>query len=153
MSLTPADLQLLNQCQTYDLAESQRLRRAQLALESGLPPGEFARPFPGNQVTITHNHAPEAPSVLKKLAPMVLAGLLGAGGAGALALATRVTPLVSPVSPPASTPTPAPASPGPLDLRVKWWVENGQIKTDVQPVGPTIPNSLPGPTPSPGGNK
>jgi len=131
--MTPSERELLNQCQTYDLAESQRLRRAQLAKESGLPPEEFARPFPGNTVTITHNH-PEAPDMLKKLLPLFLSGVLGAGGAGALLLATRTS------SPPPAAPVTQPApqtSPAPIDLRVKWWLENGQVKTDVQPVGPS----------------
>jgi len=133
--MTPTEKDLVNNCQTYDLAESQRLRRALLAKEAGLPPEEFARPFPGNNVTITHNHPPEESSMLKKLAPLVLSGLLGAGGVGALALVSRAVPNTSPVPPPATQPaTPAP---GPLDLRVKWWVENGQIKTSVDPVTPT----------------
>jgi hypothetical protein len=136
MSLAPTEKQLINQCQTYDLAESQRLRRALLAREAGLPPEEFARPFPGNTVTITHNHA-EGSDMLKKLLPVLLSGLLGAGGAGALVLATRTAapspsvPLTSPVTPATQAP------PAPLDLRVKWWVENGQVKTSVDPVTPS----------------
>lgn len=134
--MTPREKELINQCQTYDLAESQRLRRALLAKEAGLPPEEFGRPFPGNTVTITHNHVPE-PSMLKKLAPLLLSGLLGAGSAGALALATGAIPKALPSAPAPST--------NPVDLRVKWWVENGQIKTSVDPVASSPP--------SPGGSR
>jgi hypothetical protein len=138
--MTPSERDLLNQCQTYDLAESQRLRRAQLAKESGLPPEEFARPFPGNTVTITHNHS-EAPDMVKKLLPLVLSGLLGAGGAGVFALATRATsPSSAGLTPSLPTPTPKEATVAPLDLRVKWWVENGQVKTSVDPVAPSSPS-------------
>jgi hypothetical protein len=136
--MTPQERGLINQCQTYDLAESQRLRRAILAKEAGLPPAEFGRPFPGNRVTITHNHLPES-SMLKKLAPLLLSGLLGAGSAGALALATGAIPKALPG---ASAPQ---SAPHPVDLRVKWWLENGQIKTSVDPV--------PGSPPSPGGSR
>jgi hypothetical protein len=133
MSLAAAEKELINQCQTYDLAESQRLRRALLAREAGLPSEEFARPFPGNRITITHNHA-EGSDMFKKLLLVLLSGLLGAGGAGALVLATRTAapsppmPLTAPAAPP------TPTAPAPLDLRVKWWVENGQLKTSVDPV-------------------
>lgn len=136
--MTPRDKELINQCQTYDLAESQRLRRALLAQEAGLPPEEFGRPFPGNTVTITHNHLPES-SMIKKLAPLLLSGLLGAGSAGALALATGAIPNALPSAPPQQPAT------NPVDLRVKWWLENGQIKTSVDPVVASPP--------SPGGSR
>jgi hypothetical protein len=143
--MKPSERELLNQCQTYDLAESQRLRRAQLAKESGLPPEEFARPFPGNTVTITHHHS-EGPDMLKRLLPLVLSGLLGAGGAGVFALATRATsPSPSALAPSLPAPTPNGTTVAPLDLRVKWWVENGQVKTSVDPVAPS--------SPSPGGSR
>jgi hypothetical protein len=122
---------LVDTAQAYDLAESQRLRRAVLASEAGLNPGEFARPFPGNQVTITHNHSPALPagdSMLKKLLPYFASGLLGAAGtAGLLAFRGGSS------APPLPTPGPQPAQVKPIDLRVKWWVENGQVKTQVEP--------------------
>src|SRR5436305_15306625 len=94
-SMNPSERELVNSCQTYDLAESQRLRRALLAKEAGLPVEEFARPFPGNRITITHNHA-DGSDMFKKLLPVLLSGLLGAGGAGALVLATRTAAPSSP---------------------------------------------------------
>ncbi len=69
--------------------------------------------------------------MLKKMLPLVLCGLLGAGGAGAVALATRT---LAPISAANTAPGAKTTPPAPLDLRVKWWVENGQIKTSVDPV-------------------
>jgi hypothetical protein len=121
MALAPTNRTLVDQALAYDLAETQRLRRAQWAQEAGLPPGEFARPFPGNQVTITHNHGEP---MGKKLLPLLLSAALGvAGAAGVGGLLLR-----GPAAPPAAT---APAV-KPVDLRVKWWVENGQVKAQVE---------------------
>lgn len=104
---------LLHNLQTHDLAENLRLRRAQWAREAGLPVEEFAMPFPGNTVNIVKQ------SPLAWLAAATLG--LGSLGAAVYALPKLVPPT-----------TPAPAPPG-QEFRIRWWIEDGQVKTTAEP--------------------
>lgn len=59
------------------------------------------------------------------LVPVLSALAAGGIGTGAAAWLTR---------PNGSPPPAAAAKPEPVELRVKWWVEDGQVKTQVSPV-------------------
>lgn len=108
---------LLRNLQTHDLAEHLRLRRAKLAREAGLPAEEFAQPFPGcHSTTVIRT---EGLGWAGKL--LVGAAALGLFGGAGLGL-TRLLP--DPAVPP---------RPEPIELRVRWWVEDGTVKTQVEP--------------------
>lgn len=105
---------LLHNLQTHDLAENLRLRRAQWAREAGLPVEEFAMPFPGNTVNIV------------KQSPLawIAAATLGLGTLGAALVALpRPGPLAAP-------PAPLPNQ----EFRIRWWIEEGQVKTTAEPI-------------------
>jgi len=88
----------------------------------------------GDQTIHQHVPPPPASSVPRLLAAAALAGLgLGGAGLGAGAAAYLLRPAA-----PAATAPGAPAPPPPkteeVELQIRWWVEDGAVKTDVQPV-------------------
>ncbi len=118
--MTEPEKQLLRNVQTHDLAEMLRQRRARLAREAGLPPENFALPFPGHHsVTI---HRTEGGSSGGLLPALVLAGLL----AGAAVGLCRLWPAARP----------APPQVEPIEVEIEVWNENGQWKWKARPVQP-----------------
>ena len=119
--------------QTQDLALMQKQRRQAFAKQAGLPLEEDPVIL-GSEISVTHNHPPQPASVLKSVATTLLglttaAGLVGAGAWLALKNSSTMQP------PPAAAPPTTAAAvkpPEPVELRVKWWVEDGQVKTEVQ---------------------
>lgn len=118
------------------LAEDRRATRAhrdQMGARSS-PPSSALEDGMGIHVgdQIVHQAAPAPPPAgISKLVALALAAasLLGGGGLG-LGIASLLR------SAPAAAPVNAPAGPQSRDLRVKWWIEHGKIKTAVEPVQP-----------------
>ena len=125
---------LIRNVQTHDLAESLRLRRAQLAQESKLPPQDFALPFPANI-----NAVYKAPSPLAGTLGTVGIGLASAFLGFALAHHFEKTKEEGKVIPPTPLVKESPAIPPvvkPLELQLRWWVDQGELKTRIEEVSP-----------------
>jgi hypothetical protein len=114
MSVTPLDPateQLVSLAQASNLHEMQRLQRAILAKEQGLPPEEFSRPWPGSNTVINYHlqgAAPQAPAP-QQPAPVQPAA--------------PVTPVAQPVPQPVATvqpvqPPPQPTTPAPAPVQL-----------------------------------
>lgn len=90
----------------------------------------------GDQVTNVHN-PPQLPSAAKaglsKLATAGLMALALATGAGASAGAMALLPLLFKPSSPAVS---EPAKQQPTEWRIRWSVEDGKVKTQVEPIAP-----------------
>src|SRR5262249_14241667 len=122
--MSESEKELVRNVQTHDLAESLRLRRATRAKEAGLPPEAFSLPFPATVTIHQHKEVPDRAGAGGWLRALVTAAalFLGAGGgAGLTALFLRQ---------PAGKPAEQTA---PVQLRVRWWVEDGDVKHRVEP--------------------
>jgi hypothetical protein len=129
--MTDADKQKLTNVMKFDVAERQRLRRAALAQEAGLPAEAFAIPYAESQtVNITKT---EGNGLLTKL--WAIAATLGMiGGTGGALLWSRQNQPAANSPGPGTAPAPMSTAPTPQakQLRVRWWVENGQIQSKVE---------------------
>lgn len=127
----------VDQLQAADLAQHQRLRRQRLAKESGLELPEDPMIL-GSEINVTHNHpAPTPPPATGKAGDLVRrlvtgGALLAAGAAGAIGLSNVLpkTPAVAPTQ--QASPPPASTSPPSQEWRIRWWVEDGEVKTSVE---------------------
>jgi hypothetical protein len=116
--LDDVERKLIRNLQTHDLAEHLRLRRAQQAKSAGLPVEEFAQPFPGHHsTTIIRTEGPGLSA--RWLTTAAVLGLFGTG-----AWLVHLLGVARPV--------PEPAPPDPVELRVRWWIEDGQVKAKVE---------------------
>lgn len=83
---------------------------------------------------VHHVHQNQSTTAGKGLAAVAAATALGLAGMGGYLLNRPAVP--APTLPPAATApappaTPAPA-PEPVELRVKWWIEGEEIKTEIE---------------------
>jgi len=137
--------QFLHDLFVHDASVKQEMGRAAAALGYGLPAEDYRRPFPGSQTTtnVTVTPPPEAPPVAAAASSALgTAGkVLGLGAAPTAAAAAIAFALMNythqqPAPPAPTAPAQvAPVPPEPVDLRVKWWIENGVPKAVVEPVG------------------
>jgi hypothetical protein len=118
--MSESEKKLIRNVQTHDLAESLRLRRAVQAQEAGLPPEAFSLPFPASVTIHQHKEVPDKGGTGGWVRALVTAMALVLGTGGGAGLTAWL--LRQPAEPPA-----------PVQLRVRWWVEDGQLKHRVEP--------------------
>jgi hypothetical protein len=127
--MTEADKQKLTNVMKFDVSERQRLRRAALAQEAGLPAEAFAVPYAENQ-TINVTKTESSGWLARAIATAATLGFLGTGGALVYQNANSPAPITrhSEIAAPAPKSETAP----PKQLRVRWWIENGQLQHQVE---------------------
>lgn len=114
---------LIRNIQTHDLSESLRLRRAEHALQKGLPPEAFALPFPGNRVVIQQQNS----NGLWWKVPLGIAGGLGVpllAGLLAWLLLQRPQP----------APAPQPPAPSGWQVEIEYRDKDGSWRPIGEPV-------------------